>query len=255
MNDFANLEDFKEKCGYTIEDDWYPRVTKIVGIKAKPALYHFYAEAKSVAAGQAISELSAKEGTLIHETAEAFLLGQKPEISEEIRPAIGSFLRLLEQSPIEVLSPEWVEARVVSRDHRYAGTVDAVVKIGGKTGVLDIKTSRSIYRDYNLQTAAYMDALKNELPAQATRWILRIDQSQMCVHCGSKRRVKGGREKITRNGRQSCPPAGHIWSETKGDMQLQEFPDWTPDFEAFLGAKRLWEWENDYWLRRIGYSQ
>ena len=28
---------------------------------------------------------------------------------------------------------------------------------------------------------------------------------------------------------------------------------WQSDFEGFLGAKRLWEWENEFWLRKIGY--
>jgi len=36
-------------------------------------------------------------------------------------------------------------------------------------------------------------------------------------------------------------------------VELKEFPYWQTDFEAFLGAKRLWEWENEEWLRRIEY--
>ena len=71
------------------------------------------------------------------------------------------------------MTPELVERRIVNRDHRYAGTVDAIARIGGKLGVLDIKTSQSIYRDYNLQTSAYMDALKNEFEDLSTRWILK----------------------------------------------------------------------------------
>ena len=90
----------------------------------------------------------------------------------------------LRQNHIHV-TPELVERRIVNRDHRYAGTVDAIARIGGKLGVLDIKTSQSIYRDYCLQTSAYMDALKNEFEDLATRWILRIDQMQKCscVRC------------------------------------------------------------------------
>ncbi len=252
MPEFTSPENFKEDCGYTIEDVWYPRVTRIVSIKAKPALYHFYAEARSVAAGQAISEQSAKEGTLLHEAVEALLLGQEPEVAEIIRPAVDAFRNFREQHRIGV-TPELVETRVVSHDHRYAGTVDAVALIDGKLGVLDIKTSQSIYRDYNLQTAAYMAALKDRLEGLETRWILRIDQSQMCLHCGAKRRVKGGREKVRRNGRDTCPPDEHVWSDVTGEIQFQEFPSWQSDFEAFLGAKRLWEWENEYWLKKIGY--
>ena len=110
-------------------------------------------------------------------------------------PAVKSFQEFFEKNHIHV-TPELVERRIVNRDHRYAGTVDAIARIGGKLGVLDIKTSQSIYRDYNLQTSAYMDALKNEFEDLSTRWILKIDQIQTCVRCGAIRRIKGGREKI-----------------------------------------------------------
>jgi hypothetical protein len=253
FDDFKNLNDFKEQCGYTIEGDWYPRVTKIVSIKAKPALYYYYGEAKSYKAAQAVTERSAAEGTMIHEAVEALLLGKDPEIPEYIAPAVASFKDFFEKNNISV-TPELVERRIINRDHRYAGTVDAIAVIGGKRGVLDIKTSQSIYRDYCLQTSAYMDALKNEFEDLETRWILKIDQVQTCVRCGAIRRVKGGREKIKtdwKNPRmRGCT---HEWSELKGDIELQEFPYWQNDFAAFLGAKKLWEWENENWLKEAAY--
>jgi len=82
---------------------------------------------------------------------------------------------------------------------------------------------------------------------------LRIDQNQFCTRCGSKRRVKGGREKIKPNGHLACSPAEHAWSEVKSEIEIQETPSWRGDFEAFLGAKKLWEWENEYWLKQVGY--
>ncbi len=248
---FTSQKDFEDSCGYVIENNWYPRVTRIVSIKSKPGLANFYSEVGQ-AAGKAISERSAKEGTLLHETVEGLLLGQKTEIPPAIGPAVRAFQNFWAQHEIEV-TPERVERRILNRNHRYAGTVDAVARIDGRLGVLDIKTSQAIYRDYNLQTAAYMDALTAEFDDLETRWILRLDQSQMCLHCGSKRRVKGGREKIRPNGRASCPPQEHEWSEVMGEVQFQETPVWQKDFEAFLGAKRLWEWENEYWLKKTGY--
>lgn len=254
MFEYYNTEDdFKSANGYVVDDAWYPRVTKIVSIKAKPALYRFYAEAQNFQAGQAITRESAREGTLIHETVEAILLGQKPEIDSAIGPAIDAFIKFLDERSIQV-TPELVERRVISRDHRYAGTVDALALIGGKFGVLDIKTSQAIYRDYNLQTSAYMDALKDQFQNLQTRWILKIDQIQKCLRCGAIRRVKGGREKIkiewNNHAMKECP---HEWSELMGDIELKEFPYWQGDFEAFLGAKKLWEWENEFWLKKIGY--
>lgn len=251
---YRTPEDFKEASGYTIDGVWYPRVTKIVSIKAKPALYRFYAEAASFKASQTITQKSAEEGTLIHETVEGLLLGKNPAIPSSIAPAVRAFQAFWENKNIQV-TPELVEKRVVSYDHRYAGTVDALALIDGKFGVLDIKTSQAIYRDYNLQTSAYMDALKNQHENLQTRWILKIDQTQTCNRCGAIRRVKGGREKIrtVRNGVGPCPAGEHDWSSLRGDIELQEFPYWQNDFEAFLGAKKLWEWENEFWLKKVGY--
>ncbi|MDE2021077.1 MAG: hypothetical protein KGJ13_12135, partial [Patescibacteria group bacterium] len=135
----------------------------------------------------------------------------------------------------------------------YAGTIDTLALVDGKFGVLDIKTSQAIYRDYNLQTAAYIEALLDELPKLQTRWILRIDQVRTCLKCGATMRPKGGRNKIRRGKKTMCPQDQHEWSELTGVTELQEFPDWKHDFQAFLGAKRLWEWENEKWLKQVGY--
>jgi hypothetical protein len=253
FGDFKDIDDFKEQCGYTIDDVWYPRVTKIVTIKSKPALYYYYAQATSYKAAQDATEQSAKEGTMIHDAVEGLLLNKNPEIPAEIAPAVKSFQEFFEKNNIQV-TPDLVERRIVNYDHRYAGTVDAIALISGKLGVLDIKTSASIYRDYSLQTSAYMDALKNQFKNLQTRWILRIDQIQTCEKCGSRRRIKGGNDKIKLNWQnRSSKTCVHEWTPLKGEIELQEFPYWQKDFEAFLGAKKLWEWENEEWLGKVGY--
>lgn len=253
--DYQNENDFKEKCGYEVDGVWYPRVTKIVEIKSKPALYFYYAEAASFKAAQESSQKSAEEGTLIHEIAEDILLGKNPEVPLAIKPAISAFCDYLSRNNIQT-SPELVERRIHNKAHRYAGTIDALVLMDGKFGVMDIKTSQSIYRDYNLQTSAYVEALLPEFKSLQTRWIMRIDQVHTCVNCGATMRPKGNRNKIRkpwpRNG-PVCADNTHEWSELKGLIEVREFPSWKADFEAFLAAKTLWIWENEYWLKQIGY--
>ncbi len=247
---FKNAEEFKQNCGYDVNGIWYPRVTRIVSIKSKPGLNGFLSEF-GAAGARAIADKSAEEGTLVHQVAEALMLGREPEVPEQIAPAISALRSFLEAKDIEV-EPENVERRIVHPGERYAGTIDVVARINGRLGVLDIKTSQSIYRDYNLQTAAYVEALLPEFEDLSTRWILRIDQSSRCNICGANRRIKGGREKI-RPPRGGMACAEHEWSEVEGIVEVQEFPEWKSDFEAFLGAKKLWEWEHERWLKRIGY--
>ncbi len=252
MYDYKNLEDFKEKCGYEIDGRWYPRVTKIIDIKSKPALYYFYGEADSYKAAKEITENSAKEGTLIHEIVEKIMVGERPEIPESVAPAIRGFQDFFENRNINV-DKEFVEKRIFHLEHRYAGTIDTLALIDGKFGVLDIKTSQSIYRDYNLQTSAYIEALLEELPSLETRWILRIDQVKKCFKCGATMRPKGGRNKIRKGRAMLCKQESHQWSDLTGVTEIQEFPFWKEDFQAFLGAKKLWEWENLSWLKQAGY--
>lgn len=249
---YENIEEFKEACGYSIDGAWYPRVTKIVEIKAKPQLYKFYAEV-GFDEGEEIKAQSASEGTLIHETLEAILVGKNPTIDPSIAPAITAAQEFIKTNTIHV-DPAFVERRVVNYEHGYAGTIDALALIGGKFGILDIKTSLSIYRDYNLQTAAYMDTLRAY--KLQTRWIMRIDQSRACTQCGATLRAKGGREKIRDPyprplNWKRCEESMHTFGPMTGRIELKEFPYWQHDFTAFLGAKKLWEWENDYWLKKI----
>jgi len=254
MNEYKNTEDFKEKAGYEINGTWLPRVTKIVSIKSKPALHYFYAGLKNYAEGERVKRLSADEGTRIHEAVQAILTGQSPTVDETTAPSIEAFEKFLEKNDIEV-DPDYIERRVANFTHRFAGTIDALAMIHGKLGVMDIKTSQAIYRDYNLQTAAYIATLKDDIPEIQTRWILRIDQAHICTKCGAKLRNKGGRKKVKIDwGNVFMRACEHTWTPVPiGEVELREFPFWESDFSAFLGAKTLWEWENEDWLKRIGY--
>ena len=239
------LEDFKNTSGYTIDGFWYPRVTQIVSMKVKPGLYKFYAEQESFEAGEAMKAKSAEEGTLIHETVEAILSGQQPVIPENIRPAIDAFMNFLNHNEV---SAKQIEERLISQKHRYSGTLDVLAEVNGQLGVLDIKTSYSIYRDYGIQTSAYVEALiENGLPSTMTRWILRLDQYKRCLNCPATLRLKGGTPKI----RGEKSPCVHQWSEMIGEAELKELPGQNHDFSAFLACKTLWEWENSFWLSRI----
>ena len=244
-NWYTNVYSFKEGNGYTIDGIWYPRVTSIVSIKAKPALYMFYAGLPDYKTGEAIKSKSAEEGTMLHEAVEAILRKEPIVIPDQVKPATEAFLDFYKNNE---LIAHRIEDRVVSKKHHFAGTMDVLAELNGVMGVLDIKTSMAIYRDYSMQTSAYIEALSEDktLPP-LTRWILRLDQSKHCLKCTATLRDKGGREKI-RNEKGKCE---HEWGPMKGEVEIKELNTFDSDIKAFLACKSLWEWENEYWLKKI----
>lgn len=265
---YNSSKEFKNINGYEVDGIWYPRVTKILEIKSKPALENFFKEVGHYDSAEQIKNKSAQEGTRVHEAVQKFFTGDTSAPPPEIIPALSALQTFHETRNI-FFHPEFVERRIWSRRYRYAGTVDALATIDGKFGVLDIKTSTGFYPEYNLQTAAYLSALQEFeikrillLPKEIeTRWILRIDQHRRCGRCCATLREKGGRMKVrpakkTEEGREKaafCPEDSHEWGETEGDVALKEFPYAFQDMKAFVAAKILWEWENSYWLRQIQY--
>jgi hypothetical protein len=248
---YETLASFRRDCGYEIDGIWYPRVTKIVAIKAKPALYRYYAQSPDMETAEHVSRRAAEEGSSIHAAAQEIFLGRTVSAGHPFAPALETLTKFLQRKKIET-EPGRIERRILHKEHGYAGTVDAVAKIGKKLGVLDIKTSSSIYRDYNLQTAAYLEALRTDFPEIETRWILRIDQYETCGRCGARRRTKGGATRVSKRGKHFCSTAlGHSWDPPQGEVELRESRNWEKDFEAFLGAKRLWEWENERFLKKV----
>lgn len=243
---YSDVKHFKSVAGYEIDGIWYPRVTAITSIKAKPALYKFYAEQENFKAGEAIKTKSAKEGTLIHDTIEAILSGKEAVIPDSIKPAMNAFLEFKKQNKIV---PHKIEERVISKKHKYAGTIDVLAEVNDVLGILDVKTSYAVFRDYNIQIAAYKGALEENGTPELSRWVLRVDQTKKCLKCGAKLREKGGNIKV-RGGEYLC---NHSWGDLTGEVEFKGLTDFKKDIDAFLASKKLWEWENEYWLKRIGY--
>lgn len=245
--EYESLEDFRDRAGYVIDGVWYPRVTSIVSIKAKPALLRYYGGMRSFKAADDAKEASAREGTLVHEAVAAIASGRHDvAVDPLVRPSVDAFTAFLRNNHVE---PLLIEERVMHRRHRYAGTVDMVARVNGVVGVLDIKTGRRIYRDYGLQTAAYMAAVaqRRDLPAPTTSWVLRLDQGRVCELCGVTLRTKGGTFRVSAGGK-GCT---HRWGPMEGQFEFMELPDTERNMAAFLASKRLWEWEHHEFLTKL----
>lgn len=99
---------------------------------------------------------AANLGTEIHQAIELLAQGRPwPDWPLPIRPHMERFREFA-----EAFSPEWIasEASVFSRSQAYAGTLDAIVRVGDRTLLLDVKTGKDIYPEVALQMAAYRHA-------------------------------------------------------------------------------------------------
>lgn len=104
----------------------------------------------------ASTENSAALGSKVHAKAEIISRGgMTGDIPDDEMPFIENFIQFVKD-----FSPTYVEAEssVYSRKYGYAGTLDAIVTIDGKTHVLDIKTGKSVWPEVALQLAAYKHA-------------------------------------------------------------------------------------------------
>lgn len=238
---------FKEKYGYEIEGAWLPRVTAIIALSSTPYF------AKGAGSGEARAHLlrAAEWGSISHETIGKILKGERFEVEAKIAISIDAFLHWRKENPIRIADPEQdIEKRVFDMDNGYAGTLDFVAKVQGVVGIIDLKTSTQIRKEFALQTAAYMNAYNKNNGSTyrcEKRWILRLDQYQECVGCLAKRREKYGSAKTT-GGNPLC---NHQWSPSKGEVEFREMDNYEKDLDAFLELKERWEVKNKDWLSKI----
>jgi hypothetical protein len=239
------IEDFKRKHGHEEKGIWYPRVTSICEIIAKPGMEKWLADSGSYDAMKQKRKKILNWGTSIDLAVKKILRGQNPEINTNINPSIEAFLNWLKQHKVVLFD---TDRKVISKKHIYSGTADIIAEIDGTFGILDIKTSSNFWDEHFLQTAAYCQAFnEEELKKVKTHWILRVDQYQECKNCRAQKREKGGDDDVKRNNKY----CSHNWSDFKGVCELKETTEPQTHIKMFLHAKKLWELANRRFLSKI----
>jgi hypothetical protein len=70
------------------------------------------------------------------------------------------------------VTPIYNERRIYSRRHRYSGTMDMLAYVDGKLSICDWKSSKGLYTEFYLQTAAYSAAYTEETGTKIEQRIL-----------------------------------------------------------------------------------
>jgi len=106
------------------------------------------------------AQSAAGRGTELHAWAEAYLKGLNPPFpeAEPLREMALALADWWDGNGGRLLLSE--EA-VFHPEHRYAGRVDLVARLGGRV-VVDLKTSPRVYPEHLLQVGAYALALREE---------------------------------------------------------------------------------------------
>jgi hypothetical protein len=101
----------------------------------------------------------ATRGTFVHKAIELYLKNilDFSSLDETIKPYLDSFIKFQEQAKIE---PILLEERFADKNISFAGTIDIVGKVKGKTYLFDIKTGQK-QDSYNAQMAGYKKLLND----------------------------------------------------------------------------------------------
>jgi len=142
------------------------------------------------------------------------------EIPEEFEPTVAAYREWERTSGLAITA---TEKYVYSRDHRYAGTLDiqAFDVLTERPVIVDIKTGNGIWPEMDLQVAAYCEAV-TEMDARdgidygepLKGWIIRLSKT--------------------------APKPG------ESGFEARMVPDTQAAFQAFLHARYLWQWQQDY---------
>ena len=185
---------------YTIDGTMVPGVTTITDLFPKKALVPWAAKMtteyldgkweagkpysasekaillkEAKAAHRVKTKTAADYGSAAHEWIEQYIkTGQRPPdpVIPEVLSSVTAFLEWEKAHRVEWLASE---LRVASKEHMFAGTLDAMAVIDGWISLVDFKTSNAIYESHFVQTAGYMIGFEEGSPvAFNKRFILRF---------------------------------------------------------------------------------
>ena len=130
-----------------------------------------------------VSKEACDIGTVTHELIEAHIYNQDEYIpgidvpNETVVSAMHGLKKYIEWE--EEVDVEYLESelKLISEEHQYGGTADAVARIGDETVLIDFKTSKGVYDAHIIQLAAYKHMIEECMGYKIDRCIIiKIDK-------------------------------------------------------------------------------
>lgn len=129
------------------------------------------------------SSRASARGTEIHAAAERLAYGLEPEVAPEIVPYVEQYRRFLDDhSPTFVMA----EAPVYHLGYHYAGTLDAIVELGGRRFVLDVKTTDKRHDDPSVRSRPPYPEIALQLVAYRRAEVVGVGAAEMRTYQGRR---------------------------------------------------------------------
>jgi hypothetical protein len=143
---------------YQVGTEFYPSVSWIAGQYPKGVQFYKWLASKGWNEAEEIKTSAGERGSNVHNAIDKLNKGETIDCTmyslDEI-VAIQSYVNWYNTVNPTILSSELF---VYSHKHKYAGTLDIVAEIGSQLYIVDIKTAKSIWKEYELQLSAYKRA-------------------------------------------------------------------------------------------------
>ena len=161
---------------HTLDGVSIPTVTQVTGMLAKPFLYGWYGKYGNHLCLKKL-KISGVVGDQFHVAADNIVNGvPTTPPTRRLQGMCRSFKAWVDENKFR---PEVQEFDVVSKVHRYAGTLDAIGTLGDDSELvlLDWKSSAGIYPEMAYQLAAYAHAYREQQGIELKRgWIIQVDK-------------------------------------------------------------------------------
>lgn len=210
---------------------YYPSVTTILGsVKVASFLDNWkmeQAEKLGVLGARIQLFLDAERGTRVHDAIEEYNKQHMAGKEEPIRWADFTdeewqcFLRYHHWFHTRCPRVISAEHKIYSDTYGFAGTMDAVMEIEGKTYIVDFKTSKDIFDDYLLQVAAYKKAYEEMTETKLHGFLI------LALRVNTK---VGWREEVVES----------VMPKKRNGESARTCDDY---FEGFLRRKAVFDWE------------
>lgn len=203
------------------EGEYYPSVTTILQYFPKDKFFETWMKDVGHNA-DLIMRRAGDEGTQVHQAVEELLRGNEVDWMDDYGNArysltvwemIIKFTNFFKEYNPNVIA---MEKFVFSDEYKYAGTVDLVCEIENETWLIDLKTSNSLHKSYDLQVAAYVQAWQEILKTN-------IDRAGILWLKSAKRGASRQKGKIQ----------GEGW-------ELKEIENLKEEFESFQIVRKLY---------------